>query len=141
MDRDLSIFRFWFRAASIYNLVWGTITLLFPQLFFQLIGLRPPYYPVIWQCVGMFVLLYALAYRWAAHDPFRFRHLILIGFLGKIFGPIGYIWFAVRGELPFSFGWTILTNDLIWVPVFFKFLHIAAQRDGGWFQLIQGKAA
>ena len=93
------------------------------------------------QRIGMFVLVYAPAYWWAARDPFRFRHLILIGFLGKICGPIGYLWFATRGELPISFGWTILTNDLIWLPIFFKFLHIAAKRDGGWLQLLQPKPA
>ena len=141
MQRDLLVYRPWFQAAAIYNLFWGLSTLLFPQFFFQFIGLPSPNYPVIWQCVGMFVLVYAPAYWWAANNPFRFRHLILIGFLGKICGPIGYLWFAARGELPISFGWTILTNDLIWLPVFYNFLSAAAQRDGGWLRLIQAKGA
>jgi hypothetical protein len=39
---------------------------------------------------------------------------VLVGFLGKIFGPIGFVWTASRGEIPWTFGATIPTNDLLW---------------------------
>src|SRR3954464_4263008 len=107
-------FKGWFGAAAVYNFLWGATTLFFPQAFFSLSGMAAPNYPVLSQCIGMFVLVFAPGYAWAASDPFRFRHLILIGFLGKICGPVGFLWFAVTGALPAVFGWTILTNDLIW---------------------------
>jgi hypothetical protein len=44
------------------------------------------------------------------------RHwpIVLVGFLGKVFGPIGYVDGVLRGEVPPGFGITIPTNDLIW---------------------------
>ena len=100
--------------------------------------MEAPNYFVLWQCIGMFVLVYAPGYWWAAHDPFRFRHLILIGFLGKICVPIGFVWFTAKGALPVAFGWTILTNDVIWLPAFYAFLKRAAAQSGGWMQLARG---
>ena len=33
---------------------------------------------------------------------------------GKIFGPIGFLQTAIAGDIPWSFGFLIITNDLIW---------------------------
>ncbi len=33
----LIAYRPWFYAAALYNVLWGSLTILFPQLFFQLI--------------------------------------------------------------------------------------------------------
>jgi small multidrug resistance pump len=132
-------YRAWFRAAAFYNLAWGLVTLVCPGAFFALVGLAQPNYPVLWRVVGMFVMVYAPGYWWASVDPFRFRHLILIGFLGKVFGPVGYVWFSASGALPREFGWTILTNDLVWWPAFFLFLARAARVCGGWRELARGK--
>ncbi len=131
-------YRPWFFAAALYNLAWGAVNVFFPQLFFQLIGMAQPNYPALWQVVGMFVLVYAPAYWWAARDPFRYRHFILIGLLGKILGPLGFIGSAITSQLPLAFGWTILTNDLIWWPAFGLFLRDAARLSGGWRALVLG---
>ena len=40
--------------------------------------------------------------------------MVLVGLLGKVFGPIGFLSAVVGGTLPLSFGLTILTNDVIW---------------------------
>ena len=37
-----------------------------------------------------------------------------MGFLGKILGPIGFLQTAIAGDIPWSFGWLLITNDLIW---------------------------
>lgn len=74
----------------------------------------PPRYPSIWQCVGMIVGVYGVGYLIASRDPVRHWPIVLVGTLGKVFGPIGFIWAASRGELPWSLGWTIITNDLVW---------------------------
>jgi hypothetical protein len=136
---SLARYRPWFYAAALYNLVWGSINLLYPQLFFRLIGMSPPSYLPIWQVVGMFVLVYAPGYWWAARQPDRHRHLILIGLLGKLLGPIGFVWSVAAGQLPLAFGWTILTNDLIWWPAFWLYLRDAARLYGGWGALLRGE--
>ena len=115
-------YRPWFYAAAAYNLIWGLINGLFPTLFFTLIGMPLPNYLPLWQVVGMFVLVYAPAYWWAGRYPARFPHLIAVGLLGKVLGPLGFVWAVFMGQLPLAFGLTNLTNDLIWWPAFFLYL-------------------
>jgi len=135
----LARYRPWFYAAALYNLVWGVVNIIFPELFFRLVGMVPPSYPPLWQVVGMFVLVYAPAYWWAARFPARHRHLIVIGLLGKLLGPLGFVWSAWNGSLPLAFGWTLLTNDLIWWPAFALYLRDAARLNGGWVALLAGE--
>ena len=111
-------------AAGIYNLAWGTLTVLAPMWLFDLAGMEPPNHPFIWQCVGMIVGVYGVGYLAASTDPARHWPIVLVGFLGKIFGPIGYLDGLVRGEVPAGFGITLPTNDLIWwVPFALILLH------------------
>ena len=106
--------RKWLIAAGIYNLLWGALTVLRPMWLFDLASIEPPNYPFIWQCVGMIVGVYGVGYLAAAADPVRHWPIVLVGFLGKIFGPIGYLDGVLRGEVPAGFGITIPTNDLVW---------------------------
>ncbi|MEL6926886.1 MAG: alkyl hydroperoxide reductase [Bacteroidota bacterium] len=75
---------------------------------------KQPRYPMIWQCVGMIVGVYGVGYICAAYDPVRHWPIVLVGFLGKIFGPIGFAYYLYLGAFPMKFAATILTNDLIW---------------------------
>lgn len=138
MADPLARYRPWFYAAAIYNLAWGVAAVLWPEALFTLVGMPPPNYLPFWQLVGMFVLVFAPAYWWAARAPFRHRHLILIGLLGKVLGPTGFAWSVASSQLPLSFGWIILTNDLIWWPSFGLFLRDAARLSGGWRALLRG---
>ena len=115
-------------AAGAYNLLWGAWVVCFPTMAFELIELPPPRYPEIWQCVGMIVGVYGVGYLVAARDPLRHWPIVLVGLLGKIFGPIGFLDAALRGTLPWIMGWTILTNDLIWWVPFGMILCRAWQR-------------
>lgn len=101
-------------AAGVYNLLWGALTVLRPMWLFDLASMAPPNYPFIWQCVGMIVGVYGVGYLAAASDPVRHWPIVLVGFLGKVFGPIGYADGVFRGEVPPGFGITIPTNDLVW---------------------------
>lgn len=114
-------YRPWFLAATIYNFVWGTAVILFPNLLFDLLEMPRPTYPGIWQSVGMMVQVYAIGYWLLYRDPQRYAPFIWIAILGKTFGPIGFVFTALKGELPWAFGLTILTNDLIWWPAFWSF--------------------
>lgn len=106
--------RWTLRAAAVYNLVWGGLIIVFPLQPFEWLGMQPPRYPELWQCIGMIVGVYGVGYWIAAGDPLRHWPIVLVGLLGKVFGPIGFIMAATRGSLPWAAGWTILTNDLIW---------------------------
>ena len=122
-DRAPSWTKKWLIAAGIYNLVWGAAVVLFPNLLFEATGIETPVYPQIWQCVGMIVGVYGIGYLVAAGDSRRHWPIILVGFLGKIFGPIGFAQGLATGELPWQFGLTIPTNDLIWWVPFTAILY------------------
>lgn len=109
-------------AAAVYNLVWGGVVIAFPHLFFDLSGMERLNYPQIWQCVGMIVGVYGVGYAIAAFDPLRFWPIVLVGFLGKVFGPIGFVQALWSGAFSLSFGWNIVFNDLIWWIPFFLIL-------------------
>jgi len=123
----------WFLAATIYNVIWGVMVILFPRLPFQLAGIalpQPDDLPIqFWQCIGMFVMVFAIGYYYCWRDPERYAPFILLALLGKIFGPIGFVWGWYHGLLPGYLGLTIITNDLIWWPAFGMFLYEQMIRD------------
>jgi peroxiredoxin len=114
--------------AGVYNLAWGAVVVLMPMLVFDLFAMDAPVYPGIWQCVGMIVGVYGIGYAMAARDPMRHWPIVLVGLLGKIFGPIGFLMAASSGELPWRFGLIIVFNDLIWLYPFAAILYAATRR-------------
>ena len=136
---SLDRYRPWFYAAAGYNLAWGATAILWPSLFFRLLRMPPPDALAIWQALGMMVFVYAPAYWWLARDPVRHRHLALIALLGKLLGPLGFLWAVATHLLPISFGVIILANDLVWWPAFFAFVVDAARLSGGWRALLAGR--
>ena len=111
-----------FATASVYNVVWGTLVVLFPRQPFRWAGMAEPNYPELWQCIGMFVLVYAAGYAYLAADPVRYAPFALVGLLGKICGPIGWLWAYWNGRLPGVSVLTIVFNDLVWWPFFIPFV-------------------
>jgi hypothetical protein len=101
-------------VAGAYNIFWGAAVVLFPNLFFDLAGMTRPLYPQLWQCIGMIVGVYGVGYAIAATNPVRHWPIVLVGLLGKVFGPIGFAWSLWRGDFPLMSGLTIITNDLVW---------------------------
>lgn len=118
------------KCAAVYNLLWGAWVVLFPQHFFQLTGMEIPNQLMIWQGMGMVIGVYGLGYWWASYAPIRHWPIVAVGFLGKIFGPLGFIFNYIQGIVPAAFGWTLISNDLIWWIPFFLILKTAHQ--AGW---------
>lgn len=118
--------------AGLYNIFWGVFVILFPNAMFLWTGMEPPLYPQLWQCIGMIVGVYGLGYIIAGFDPVRHWPIVLVGFLGKIFGPIGFAGALIQGTMPLAFGLNIVTNDLIWwVPFALILLHALEHELGG----------
>lgn len=119
--------------AGVYNLAWGAWVVLFPMISFEYSGLnmpeKPLTYPQLWQCIGMIVGVYGIGYALAARDPARHWPIVLVGLLGKIFGPIGYVYGVVMGQTRPEGIATIAFNDLIWWIPFGLILWHARQVD------------
>lgn len=131
-------YRPWLLAAAAYNLAWGTVNVVAPDVVFAVLGIPRPTYMPLWQVVGMLVLLYGIAYWWAARDPLRHRHLVAIGLLGKVGGLLGFAWALATGGLPASFGAVVLLNDLIWLPALGSCVWQAAGGPRGLRRLLVG---
>ena len=86
--------------AAVYNIAWGGFAVFFPLAPFRWAGMEPPNYPQLWQCIGMIVGVYGIGYAIAAADPLRHWPIVLVGLLGKVFGPIGFFWYASRESCP-----------------------------------------
>lgn len=114
------------KVAGYYNILFGLWVLGWPNGWFEISGMEPPRYPFLWQCIGMIVGVYGVGYLAAAAAPLRHWPIVLVGFLGKVFGPIGFAWAVWQGDLPWQAGWMILFNDLIWWVPFAMILWAAA---------------
>jgi small multidrug resistance pump len=117
------------KIAAAYNIAWGAWVVLFPDHFFTLVGMEQPLHVMIWQGMGMVIGVYGLGYWWASFDPVRHWPIVAVGFLGKIFGPIGFIYNYLLNEVPAAFAYTLITNDFIWWVPFFLILR-EAHRSG-----------
>jgi hypothetical protein len=108
--------RAWMYAAALYNAAWGTAVVVLAE-------------PVAWKCVGLLVACYAPGYWCAARRPLP--ELVAVGLLGKLLGPVGFVWAAAAGRLPLTFGLVILTNDVLWWPAFVTYLRSSIAVDPG----------
>ena len=106
------------KLAGVYNILFGLWVLGMPGAWFSISGMEQPRYPFLWQCIGMIVGVYGVGYLAASSAPLKHWPIVLVGFLGKVFGPIGFVFAASQGDLPWQAGWMILFNDLIWLVPF-----------------------
>ena len=127
---DLDRYRTWLYAAAAYNLAWGSTTVLFPEGWFAVLGVATSESLVFWQLAGMFVLVFAPAYWWAARAPERHTHLVALGLLGKTLGVVGFVVAVATGRLEAALAPVIVLNDLIWIPAFAAFVREAATQRG-----------
>ena len=117
-------------AAAAYNVAWSAFVVLFPLAPFRWMGMEPPNYPAIVQCLGMVIGVYGVGYALAARDPVTRWPLVFVGLLGKVFGPLGFVYAASMGEFPWQAGWTIITNDVAWwLPFTAILIHAARLND------------
>ena len=115
------LLRFVFRLAAAYNIGWGIATVFFPNLFFDIFRLPPSNYPFVMSGLGMCIGLYGYGYWVVARDLRRYPQLVIIGFLGKALGPIGWGWTVATTGLPLRTMWLNVFNEFIWLPFFISY--------------------
>lgn len=126
-------------AAGVYNLVFGLWAVLLPAQSLSVIGFDGSIAQsrLLWSCIGMIVGVYGIGYLLAANRPFTLWPLILVGLLGKIFGPMGYVYGVATGQAPVEMGYILIFNDLIWWVPFGLILWQAARQIQGSDQKIE----
>jgi hypothetical protein len=91
-----------FLLAGIYNICWGLWVSIDPNWLFRFAKMELPNYPEIFVCVGMIVGLYGVVYLEIARKPEKGFMLALVGFVGKILGPLGIFYYIYIGKWTFN---------------------------------------
>lgn len=105
-------------AAGLYYIAWGALVVFQPGYVSVWLGLGHLAYPEVLQYVGLLVGLFGIAFLAAASSPFRHWPVVLAGLLAQLLGSIGFLGAALHGKLPWRFGWTIVSNNLLWAGPF-----------------------
>ena len=100
--------------AAVYNILWGTWVVLFPKQFYTWVNIPAPDPIFLWQGMGMVLACYGLAYWWASYHPVHYWPIVMVGFLGKIFGPIGFFINFLSGNADLNYLYMLFFNDFIW---------------------------
>jgi hypothetical protein len=111
-----------FQLAAAYNLVWGAMVIVVPNLLFEILDVPPLNYPFLMSGIGMFVAVYGYGYWVVSQDLRRYPQLVVIGLLGKTLGPIGWAVAVWRGQIPARTLLINVFNDVIWLPLFVAYL-------------------
>lgn len=114
--------RITFLLAGLYNIGWGLWMSADPQWLFRFAGMPPSNYPEVFACLAMVVGLYGVVYLEIARRPERGFMLALVGFVGKVLGPIGAVYYIYIGKWTFAALIMNLTNDFIWLIPFAVYL-------------------
>lgn len=114
-----------FIAAGLYNVVWAGLSSLYPQWFFHIAEVEPLNHPVIFACLAMVIGVYGLLYLEVARRPRDGFAIAAVGLLGKVLGPLGWVYMFLSGEWPLASIVLIATNDLIWWLPFCLYLRSA----------------
>lgn len=112
-----------FTLAGIYNILWGIFVSINPNWLFRFAGMPEQNYPEIFACLGMVVGLYGVVYLEIARRPERGFLLALVGFTGKILGPVGAIYYVYIGKWTFAALIMNVTNDFVWLIPFAIYLY------------------
>lgn len=114
--------------AAVYHFLWGALAIIMPTSMLAWFGLQASATEAIfWQCIGIISAIFGLGFLIAAAHPYRHWPIVLIGFLGKLFGIVGFAIALWSSALPAEFAWASLFNDAIWLFPFLIILWGATQ--------------
>lgn len=111
-----------FLLAAVYNVVWGTVTVSFPNLLLVQAGLEPLNHPFVMSAVGMLVAVYGYGFWVVSKDLKSYPQLIVIATIGKTLGTLGTLLYVARGMLNPALVQMIFFNDFVWLPFFYWYL-------------------
>lgn len=124
MER-IALHRRVFVAAGIYNLLWGGLVGLFPEVFYRWVGIPVPSHPEVAACLGLVIGLYGVVYLEVARVPERGFVLAAVGMAGKVIGPLALAFHLVFGDWPLQALLLIAVNDVVWWVPFALYLRDA----------------
>ena len=110
------------KAAAVYSVLWGVLVTFIPRLILHLFGVEISSGGEFWQLTGMIVLVAGIGYYIASRDTGKYWPIVLIGFLGNLFGTLVFAKALVTGSLPPLFSGILLLSTAIWIVPFYYIL-------------------
>ncbi len=105
------------KSAAALDVLGGGLLLVAPGTPFSWAGLEAPGSTEAWQCLGLIIALSGLGLALAARSPFRHWPTVLVSLLGKVLVPLGFVWAASAGRLPWELGvLALLLGPVWWLP-------------------------
>ncbi len=104
--------------AGIYNIVWGAVLFIFHFEPFDLGAMGLSARPMIWQIVGVMVVVFGIGYLVASMNPFRHWPVVMIGVIFKSLASIVLGYLIIQGQLSTGALLVIFSNSLIWIAPF-----------------------
>lgn len=111
--------------AGVYNLLWGAFAVIAPDTMLHWFNMPPPHDRDYWQCIGMMVSVLGVGYVASAPHPIRYWPIVLVGVLGKGLAVAGFINAAIAHRMPWTMGWMVLANHVVWLIPFSLILFTA----------------
>lgn len=106
------------RLAAAADVLAGGFVALAPATLFAWARLEGPRDPAVWQALGLIIGLSGLGLALAAQRPLRHWPVVLVSLLGKALVPLGFVWAASQGRLPWELGVPVLAlGPIWWVPL------------------------
>jgi hypothetical protein len=101
-------------AAGIYHLLFAAWAVLWPDLYFDWLGMDRPNHPLLWQGVGIVMGILGVCFLVAAKNPIHHWMVVLVGFTKFSLGIIGFGAAIFQNQIPLYSAWMMAADDLIW---------------------------
>ena len=117
------------KYAAFYNIAWGLLSVIFPNLIFNLLGMASPNYIELWQCIGLLFGLLGIGYFIASFEPLTHWPIIFIGLFSNISALIIFTKAYFLGNIPLDFFSLVFLIAAIWVLPFYYALIFAYEEN------------
>lgn len=101
--------------ASVYNVAWSVFLFWGSESYIKWMteGAQSQNQWVLYQAIGILVIAIMLFMGFL--KPIKFKWMILISFLAKLFGGIAVYLFIMESQFTKKFMFHLLMNDLVWL--------------------------
>jgi hypothetical protein len=118
-------------AAGIYQILFAAVSVFWPFLLFDRLGIERPNHPLLWQGVGVIAGVLGIFYLIASRDPVQYWAIVLVGMV-KCGVTLFIVCLAVfNGTLPPTSMLILPVDDVVWIAPFAGILWASLRAHAG----------
>lgn len=127
--KEMALWRLFFLAAALNNLIIGTLMLIGADQAAVQIGVAGPAAGYMVGFAGLLIAVFGLAYALVAYRPLPNRNLVAVGALSKAGALVLASWHAIHNHIPQS-TYLLAMGDLVFLALFCIFLAQTRNAEG-----------